>query len=159
MRKPREIKTCDKSVEKILSNGDLVSNLLHPCVNLKRPNSPDTPYVFLGHYCNSCWVSNKQHYLSFWVTLTHTPALPIHNEPNYQELKRRKRNIHTQPTPEWKRARERGRKRVLYQSVTTKFRLNSLSIKIQSDITRIYFERWSPLQSRGRGERGSGGFL
>jgi len=80
----------------------------------------------------------------FWVTLTHTPALPIHNERNYLELKRRERDTHTQPTPERKRARERGRKHMLYQSVATHSRPNSLVVKIQSDTTRIYFERSSP---------------
>jgi hypothetical protein len=46
-----------------------------------------------------------------WVTLTHTPALPIHNGPNYQELKR-ERDTRTQPTGRLRlkeSERERGR--------------------------------------------------
>ena len=46
-----------------------------------------------------------------WVTLTHTPALPIHNGPNYQELKR-ERDTRTQPTGRLglkESERERGR--------------------------------------------------
>ena len=50
-----------------------------------------------------------------------------------------------------------GRKRMLYQSVETKSRPNSLSVNIQWDITRIHPESWGPSQSRGRGQRERGG--
>jgi len=46
-----------------------------------------------------------------WVTLTHTPTLPIHNRRNYQELKR-ERDTRTQPTGRLRlkeSERERGR--------------------------------------------------
>jgi len=55
---------------------------------------------------------------------------------------------------DWKKAREKEeeprRKRMLYQSVATNFRPNSLSVQIELDITRIYAGRWDPSQSRGR---------
>ena len=44
LRKPvRKQRQKLRVVEKILSNGDLVSNLLHLCVNYKRLHPPDTP--------------------------------------------------------------------------------------------------------------------
>ena len=56
----------------------------------------------------SPWILHNQ----FRVTLTHTPALPIHNERNYQELKRREtereRDTHTTGS-ETERKRERKR--------------------------------------------------
>ena len=41
----RDLDSCQKwrVVEMLLSNGDLVSDLPHPRVTLKRPNSPDIP--------------------------------------------------------------------------------------------------------------------
>jgi len=97
------------------------------------------------------------------LRVTLTPALPINNERNYQELKRREREKerHTHTTDsETERKRERKRKKshVIHRSVTTNSRPNSLSVKIQSDITRIYAERWGPPRSRGRGERERGGW-
>ena len=47
---------------------------------------------------------------------------------------------------------------MLHQSIAIYSRPNSLSVKIQSDITRIYAERWGPPRSRGRGERERGGW-
>jgi len=77
------------------------------------------------------------------VILKHTPALPIHNGPNYQELKR-KRETHAhnqQRDSDWKKVREKEeepwRKQMLFQSVRTNSRPNSLTVKIELDITRI----------------------
>ena len=56
------------------------------------------------------WILHNQ----LQVTLTHTPALPIHNERNYQELKReREKEIDTRTQPKArlrlkKSERERG---------------------------------------------------
>jgi len=76
----------------ILSNGDLVSDLPHPRVTLKRPNSPDIPYPTPGQI--------------------HTRT--ANNERNYQELKRREkereRHAHT-TNSETERKRERQRKK------------------------------------------------
>jgi len=45
---------------------------------------------------------------------------------------------------------------MLYQFPATNFRPNSLSVKIQVDITRICAERWGPWHLHGRGERERG---
>jgi len=103
------------------------------------------------------WREVEGHYSpKLWVILTHTPALPIHNGRNYQELKR-KRETHAhnqQRDSDSKKASEKEeepwRKRMLFQSVAANSRPNSLSVKIESDITRICAGRWDPSQSRGR---------
>jgi len=72
------------------------------------------------------------------VILTHTPALPIHNEQNYQELKREREKergtcTHPKARLRWKEAREKEeeprRKGMLYRCVVTNSRPNSLSVK------------------------------
>jgi len=102
---------------------------------------------------NNNWPPRKFHN-QLRVILTHTPTIPIHNGRNYHELKpRREENANNQQRDsDWKTAREKEeepwRKRMLFQRVATNSRPNSLSVEIDSDITRICAGRWNPLQSR-----------
>jgi len=66
-RKSREIETCDwdlwqkrRVVKKIVSNGDLVSNLPHPRVKYKQLNSLDTPHPIPGHTYTHTRTPNTQ---------------------------------------------------------------------------------------------------
>jgi len=61
----------------------------------------------------------------------------------------------------WKKAREKEeepwRKGMLYHSGATNSRPNSLSVKIELDITRICAGRWGPPQSHGREKKRKSG--
>ena len=113
-------------MEKIVSNGDLVSNLPHPRVKYKQLNSLDTPHPIPGHT----------------YTHTRTPNTQGMKLPGAERGRQKERETRTQLAARLRESeRERHRKRMLYQIPATNSRPNSLSVKIQVDITRICAER------------------
>ena len=96
---------------------------------------------------------------SFLISLTLVSNNNYRNPRKLHETTRSwsERDTHAhnqQGDSDWQKAREKEeepwRKRMLYQSVTTNIRPNSLSVQIESDITRICAGCWDPSQSCGR---------
>ena len=130
---------------------EIYRDMWQKCNVLEKRCRMETSFLISILSNNNNWPPRKFHN-KLRVILTHTPALPIHNGQNYQELKR-KRETHAhnqQRDSDWNTAREKEeeprRKCILFQSVATNSRPNSPSVKIESDITRICAVRWDPSQ-------------